>query len=387
MATLKESHNVEKMHFIIAQAMMKYCHDNKSLYAKARHICLASRLIKQRVVHRLKYRKVLCQAAQTAAQSGARPTALLYFRHCLDLLQDNCWDENGIDVCYDETRQLHLATAEMLWSQGHSGEALDLLEEVFNHAQNAACKSRAWILKSKIYAQAGNHYGAMNSLLTGLEELGVYLQAPSSYEECDAAYDKLREYLKTADFDEIIQRPVSGDANVMAIGTVMAEAMAVTYWDDALTFLRMAIEMVNLHLFRGGFTQITIGCSHLAMISFSRFKDLELGARLSDLAVALLERFSDTWTQSRGYTVHNLYVSHLRTPIRSTLPALESSLEASFSIGDPFMTLISLSAMAMARLYLGQDMADLEAFCTDSPEDIADWTDDTRGGASLLAVR
>jgi len=43
--------------------------------------------------------------------------------------------------------------------------------------------------------------------------------------------------------------------------------------------------------------------------------------------------------------------------------------------------------MAMARLYLGQDMADLEAFCTDSPEDIADWTDDTRGGASLLAVR
>ena len=49
----------------------------------------------------------------------------------------------------------------------------------------------------------------------------------------------------------------------------------------------------------------------------------------------------------------------------STLPALEASLEASFTMGDPYLTLISISSMAMARLYLGQDMAQLEAFCTE----------------------
>ena len=70
----------------------------------------------------------------------------------------------------------------------------------------------------------------------------------------------------------------------------MAEAMTVTYWDDALTFYRMALEVMNIHMFKGGFTQIAIGCSHLAMISMSRFKDLEFGKRLSDWSLELLER-------------------------------------------------------------------------------------------------
>lgn len=386
-ASLSEGRHIEKMHFIISQAMMKYYHDGRSRYAMARHVALASPIIKTRVPQRLDYRKILWDAAQTASQSGARPTALWYFRHCLALLQDSPWDDNLMDVYYDETLRLHIATAEMSWSQGHNQEALNLLDEVFDYGKSAVCKSRAWIVKAKIYAQMGNHLRSMNSLLTCLEELGVHLREPTTYEECDAAYSNLKEYLEKADLMAIVRKPVSKDINMITIGSVMAEAMAVTYWDDALTFYRMAIEMMNLHLFKGGFVQISIGCSHLAMISFSRFRDLELAVRLNDLALLLLERCPEPWTQSRGSIAHNLYVSHLRVPMASTLPVLEASLEASFSMGDPYITLISLSSMAMTRLSLGHDMVQLEAFCNESPEDIPDWMNDTRGGASLLAVR
>lgn len=71
----------------------------------------------------------------------------------------------------------------------------------------------------------------------------------------------------------------------------------------------------------------------------------------------------------------------------STLPVLERSVEVSFTMGDPYITLISLSSMAMTRLWLGHDMGQVEQFCTESPDDIPDWSKDTRGGASLLAVR
>lgn len=386
-ASLGEGRHIEKMHFIISQAMMKYYHDGRSRYAMARHVALASPIIKTRVAQRLDYRKILWDAAQTASQSGARPTALWYFRHCLDLLQDSPWDDNLMDVYYDETLRLHIATAEMSWSQGQNQNALSLLDQVFDYGKSAVCKSRAWIVKAKIYAQMGNHILSMNSLLTCLEELGVHLREPTTYEECDSAYSNLKEYLEKADLMAIARKPVSKDINMITIGSVMAEAMAVTYWDDALTFYRMAIEMMNLHLFKGGFVQISIACSHLAMISFSRFRDLELAVRLNDLALLLLDRCPEPWTQSRGAIVHNLYVSHLRVPMASILPALEASLEASFSMGDPYITLISLSSMAMTRLSLGHDMAQLEAFCNESPEDIPDWMNDTRGGASLLAVR
>lgn len=386
-ASLSEGRHIEKMHFIISQAMMKYYHDGRSRYAMARHVAFASPIIKSRAAQRLEYRKILWDAAQTASQSGARPTALWYSRHCLDLLQDSPWDDNLVDVYYDETLRLHIATAEMAWSQGHNQEALGLLDKVFEHGKSAVCKSRAWIVKAKIYAQLGDHLRSMDSLLTCLEELGVHLREPTTYEECDAAYSNLKEYLEKADLMAIARKPVSKNINMITIGSVMAEAMAVTYWDDALTFYRMAIEMMNLHLFKGGFVQISIGCSHLAMISFSRFRDLELAVRLNDLALLLLERCPEPWTQSRGSIAHNLYVSHLRVPMASTLPALEASLEVSFLMGDPYITLISLSSMAMTRLSLGHDMAQLEAFCNESPASIPDWVNDTRGGASLLAVR
>ncbi|KAJ5760997.1 hypothetical protein N7520_008153 [Penicillium odoratum] len=385
--SLNESRNVEKMHFILSQALMKYYHDQRSRYSVAHHVALASRRIKSRVNHRIEYRRILWEAGQTAAQSGARPTALWYFRHCIALLQDDPWDDHHPDVYYDETMRLFIATAEMSWSQAQNEDALSLIDAVFVHGKDAVSKSRAWVIKAKIMAQMGDHHRSMESLLSCLDELGVHLRSPTTFEECDIAFHKLKKYLESVDIDAIAQKPISKDPNLVTIGAVMAEAMAVTYWDDALTFYRMAIEMMHIHISRGGFTPISIGCSHLSMITLSRFKDLEFGTKLSDLSLSLLENCPELWTQSRGSIVHNLYVSHLRVPLASTLPALETALEASFTMGDPYITLISISSMAMTRLYLGQDMAQLEAFCFEAPEDIPNWANDTRGGASIIAVR
>lgn len=366
---------------------MKYYHDHRSRYSMAHHVALASRTIKSGIEQRIEYRRILWDAGQMASQSGARPSALWYFRHCIALLQDDMWNELKPDVYYDETMRLFIATAEMAWSQGQNEEALQLIGEVFIHGKDAVSKSRAWIIKAKIFAQVGDHHHSMEALLTCLDELGVHLRQPTTYEECDATYQRLKNYLETADLSSIAKKQISSNPTVTTIGAVMSEAMTVTYWDDALVFYRMALEVMNIHIFQGGFTQIAIGCSHLAMIAMGRFKDMEFGAKLSDLSLELLESCPELWTQSRGSVVHNLYVSHLRVPMVSTLPALEASLEASLSMGDPYLTLISISSMAMTRLYLGQDMAQLEAFCIDAPEDIPNWQRDTRGGASLIAVQ
>ena len=385
---MEECHNQKKMHFIIARTMMKYPpSDDSTLYSRARHICLAADLIRGRVSTRIKYRDVLYQAALTATQSVARPTALWFYRNCLLLLQDNAWDRESDDVFYYETRQLHIQTAEMLCVQGQDAEALKLLDEIFTHAKTPACKYRAWVLRSRIYAQEGDHTNALNSLFSSLEELGVPLRGSMTWEECDAAYMKLREYLCRADFDAILTRPLSEDRNLIAIGAVMSEAMAVTYWGDALMFFRMAIEMMNIYLFRGAYPQVTIGCIPLAMVTWSRFKDLELGAKLSAFAVSLIDIYKDKWAQSRGHAIYYLFLSHLRVPIRPMFPALENSLDAAYSCGDRFLTLINLSAMAMLRFYTGQDIAALESFCTYAPEDITGWGSDLRGGAIVLSVR
>ncbi|OJJ44276.1 hypothetical protein ASPZODRAFT_160906 [Penicilliopsis zonata CBS 506.65] len=393
-ADLRECHNVEKMHFIIAQTMMKYYHDGRSRYSMARHIALAAQIIRARVVHRKDYRTALWDAAQTAAQSGARPTALWYFRHCLALLQDDPWNGGGgggggggVDVDYDETLRLHIAAAETMWLQGHHREALNLLDEVQIHGKTAECKAQAWVVQARIHVQTGNPQRAMQCLTTSLDELGVPLGDPKTWEECDAMFRTIKAHFEKCDVETVLQMPCTTDRTLTTIGNVLAAAVALLFWDDPLTYYRMAVEIMKVHIYRGGLGHICIGRPHLAMMAFSRFHDLDLGIRLSDFSAAILERCPPA-ERGVGPALQFLFVDHLRVPLAPALPRLEHVLESSPLLQtDPYALLFALTSMALARLALGHDMLQIETFCNDGPEEIPDWTSDVRGGTALLAIR
>lgn len=99
--------------------------------------------------------------ALKAAQAGAISTACWFYQTSLLLLQENPWDESSRDVYYDETQQLYMKTAEVLFFQGQSSESLKLLSEVLTHANVPADKSKAWILKSQIECQSGDQLAAI----------------------------------------------------------------------------------------------------------------------------------------------------------------------------------------------------------------------------------
>ena len=102
--SLRECRNTTKMHFLIAQTMMKYQGlDDGDIYERSRHVCQSVNLIQARVPHRSRFRELLFQAAQRAGESGARPSALTYYQSCMALLQPDPWAEEGVDVYYDET--------------------------------------------------------------------------------------------------------------------------------------------------------------------------------------------------------------------------------------------------------------------------------------------
>ena len=102
-----------KMHFIIAQTLLKYYSANEWTAAiAAAHISQSVEIIKERVLHRSSYRKVLFDSAQSLAETGARTTAVKYYSMCFALLQENPWSEGEPDVYYDETLQLHTRAAE-----------------------------------------------------------------------------------------------------------------------------------------------------------------------------------------------------------------------------------------------------------------------------------
>lgn len=384
---MRECHNRERMHFIIAQTKLKHSPSNETtLHSKARHICLSARLVKRRIPQRIKYRDVLYQAALSASKSGAKQAALSYYRKAIYLLQDKPWTD-GPDVFYDETRELYIQIAELHVALGQPTEALGPLAVIFANAHTPACKARAYTLQSRVHSMMGDIQATLNDLFTCLKELGVQLEGQSTWEECDASYRRLSAYLYTVDLEKLLARPLSEDRGLVAIGSVMSEAISICLWYDPLTFLRIAVEMMNIYIFRGPFSQAVYLYTHLAMIAMGRFKDMDLGLRLSGAALSMLSRSDEPSTLARGAAIHNIFVNHMRAPIQSTLPILETAMEAAYILGDRYVILLNASGMASARFSLGYDLKELELLCDDATEEISDWQNDIRGGVLILAVR
>lgn len=382
-----ECQDTENMHFIIAQTMMLYLSECKyDLYPLARHICLASRMIKDKIPDRARYRNVLWGSAKKAAESGAKSTALWYYQSCIELLQDHRWDSQQIDVSYDETLQLLVHTAEMLSAEGKAEEALSLLDETFSHAHCSADQTPSWILRGQIFAKQGKFEDAFANLKTCLVELDVLLP-PTTWDECDIEFKKLEYRLRHIDRAELLARPLSEDRRVVARGTILGEALLAVYWYDALFWYQLVIAYVNAHLEHGTFVQAGLGYNMLGAVAIGRFKDVELGLMYGEIAQEYFTLFDDAWTRGRGWTLYALFTGHFQTPIRNHLPILENALDYSLASGDRVFSILNIGATALYSFWAGQDMAEIEAFCHDGPEEFADWEKETRGGTLILATR
>ncbi|KAI9827133.1 MAG: hypothetical protein M1819_007024 [Sarea resinae] len=351
-ASLRESDDLPKMHFIIAQTMMKYHDlDDRSLYDRAQHICQAKDLFRKRVNSRRPFRALLCEAAEKASESAAKATALYYCRHSLELLQPDPWNDSLPDVDYDETLDLYTGTAELYGHQGCYNEATELLQTIFRKARSPEDKAPAWILQGRVLNQKGDSVGALSALKKCMEDLGEYIE-PATWEDCDMQFSQL-----------CVQLQSMGRS-------VFVEAISATYWCEPLLFYQLTLRMIHIHLRRG------------------RFKMIEFGCAMGDLSEELLltaQLDSDTIAGQR--TAHSLFVAHLDSHIQNQLSVLEAAMEACIPVGDRNLTLLNLGTVAISKLWCSDDVVDLEAFCTYAPEEIRNWEKDLRGGVLLCSVR
>ena len=143
-----------------------------------------------------------------------------------------------------------------------------------------------------------------------------------------------------------------------------------------------------MHLTSSGtFYQSGVGFAYFTMVATSRYGDMAFGLKTYKAAQELLRRFNDPYTLGRGLTLLSLFVGHLFTPIRDNLELQEEAVEYCLVSGDKHTFLFSVAGLALSRLYLGTDMAELESYCSIGPEDFGDWSRDLRGGVLLTAVR
>lgn len=386
-AGLKEC-NSRKMHFIIAQTLLKYYTvEARSRDSTAAHICEAVEIIKRRVPDRLHFRKLLSDCAQIATENGARPTAAKYYSTAVSLLQDKPWLEEDEDVSYDETMQLYLRSAECYLFMGHHPAARDLLSTIFENSKSAIDKAPAYVLQARIHVQDGDSETALTVLKKCLITLGVTLEDAPSWEKCDEKFEKLSIKIQTMDRTEIIGRKRSTDPGMASIGAVLHETISAAWWSDSLRYYNLTLLMVEMHLDQGAFPQSGMAFLYCGMIALARFSMAQFAVELGGIAQTLLYQSRDSFSLARGLMLYPLFIGHVQMAMPMIAAQMEDAIENTSVSGDRISTILSYGVAASYKFFGSENVADIEGFCQYGCEEIPNWYYDTRGGAMLLAVR
>ncbi|KAF8862872.1 HHK1, histidine kinase-group X protein [Acephala macrosclerotiorum] len=380
--------NAPKMHFIIARTLLKYYSaDERSRSTTAEHICESIDIIKKRILHRQSFRKLLADCAQSAAESGARPTAAKFYKACFALLQDNAWTDGAPDAYYDETLHLHTRAAETYLYMGQYTEAKNLLETVFAKAKTPIDKAPAWVLQSRVYAQESDSPAAFRSLKLCLNALEIHVDDQPTFEKLDNEFERLSLKIQTMEPDELVNRVMTKDSNFAAVGAVLVETISAAFWTDTLTFYQMALVMVNTHLELGSFPQAGMAYVHFAMIAITRFNMMEFASDMGKIALGLMERWRDPYTMGRGGTIYSLFVGHIQVNLQESLAQLEGALEYAIQAGDRISTILNFGLVGTLKFFASENIGELEAFLHYGCEEVPNWQHDTRGGTLAIAVR
>ncbi|EGX95607.1 two-component sensor protein histidine protein kinase [Cordyceps militaris CM01] len=383
---LKEC-NEQKMHFIIAQTLMKhYADDPRERAGAARHICKAAALIKTHLPEREHFRILLRDAAQEAVESGARPTASKYYSKALQLLQPNAWEPGSRDVSYDETLQLYLRTAECYLYMSKLSKANDLLSVIFANAKTPLDKAPASVLQSRIFAQNGNSIAAVISLKDCLSTIGVEVEKEPTYEACDKKFEELTTKIKLMDRSAITGVQTTSDPVMTSIGAVLSECLSAAWWSDCLEYYYLTLVMLETHLTRGAFPQSGMAFLNLGVIALCRFSMAEFAVELGVISQDLLYDGRDTFSIARGQMLHTCFLAHIHCSMPLAVAQTEYAIELASVGGDRMSTILSYGLTAHAKFFASENLDDLESYCQYACEEIPTWNSDTRGGAMIVAI-
>ena len=389
-ASLRECKKVEKMHFVIVQTMIKYPNlDQRSVYDRAQHICVSKSLIRRRVTRRLPYRNLLLEAAERAVNSGARPSALQYLETSIYLLQSQPWSDGVDDASYEETLSLYAKALELYWHQTRFTDAQIMIDAVFENARSPADRAPAWIFQSKLFAQDGNMSSSFTALKTSLSELGLEFDPNADWQSCDQDLLRLRDIVHSVDVTSIVEKSLSIDPNIIAMGPVFVEAISSAFWTDALLCYQMCIRMAETHFDEKGTTaQSGLGFAFSAMASIIRIRDTDFATLMYDLSREIVFKHEDSYTVGRALGLSGLFLAHLISPLREHSNILEEALDHALVSGDKNLVLLAIGGQALGKIFVGEDMSEIESYCAIAPEDFAgDWTTDIRGGTFITASR
>lgn len=347
--------------------------DDRTLFALSNHLNEAQSLLTD------SERLILCQlnlrAADRARSAAAFLAAHENFRLGVERLPPDAWKRYP-----DLAMQLFSGQAECAYLSGHFDEAKQLLALLTEKAPTRAAKAHVYYIAGLFHRHVGDTTLSAYALLDGLKELGVSVsRSPSAISVLievvrtrsamhRAARDVARQKgpnASSAAFTllDLVELPELTDADAIRILRMLSDATASAYFVSPNLLAVLLCRMIQLSLRRGHHAISAVAYVFLAAIVGSGLGNFSEGEQLGQLALRLLDRYPDAFTESQVKCVYVAIANHFSHPLRSADALLHAAWRRGEESGNLTYAVYAVNTLARWSLLSGSPLGELVADC------------------------
>ncbi len=268
-------------------------------------------------------------AGQKAKSTSAYEAALRYLRVGLDLLAEDSWQTH-----YDLTLVLHIEFMQAAYLNREYAQIEPLAGVVLQQAKTTLERVKVYELQIQFYISSNEINRAVNTGLTALQKLKIYLPAnPSKIREC-WEFMVTKFALGERGITELTKLPLMTDPYQLAAMRILVTLAAPTARLNLRLFSLVILTMVKLGLKGGNSPFAPYAYGIYGVILCATGRDIKSGYELGQLSLRLLDKFDGVELKAKVHRMFNAGVRFVKEPLRETIEPLRQTVQWGLETGD-----------------------------------------------------
>lgn len=284
------------------------------------------------------YAQLNLRAGRRAKASTAYRAALRYFDNGIQFLPQHSWNAD-----YDLTLRLYESAAEAALLSCEFDQMDFLIQAVLNNGKRLLDQVKVYEIKLQAYQVQNQQLQAIEFGREILKKLGVTLPESVTPQAIQRYVQHTLDKLSNYTLEDLINLPITQDATAIAGARIMTSLVPSIHQASPHLFPIIACEEVNLSIKYGNSPFSAPGYADFGIIVSSVLNQLAEGYRFGQLALQLMENFSEKSVQSMVQFKVAAFNQSNQQSIQQAITLLDKSYQVATETGDSVHALVSTS--------------------------------------------
>lgn len=295
------------------------------------------------------------EAARRAKASAAYKPTLAYLHTAMELLSDPAWQRN-----YELQLPIHLDAAEAAYFSADFGLMERYLSVIMQRAHDVLDLAKAYEIRIQAYISEDRFQDAVMQGLEILHQLNMPFPKKATRLHIVTSLVKTRAALSRREIESLALLPEMTDPHILAASNILLKVVMAAYYGMPTHFFLFLSKSIRLTLKFGHSPVSSMNFAGYGMVLSGALRDVEQGAKFSELALQLRKR--STATVSRIRTMLMVYSSleAWTKPLHTTLDPLKQIHLDGMAAGDLETAANAATLYCIYGLFCGHELTQLE---------------------------